>query len=258
VSEIFYERDRWSGAILLSIGLHLALFITAIISGYLGGPRTETWGGTSSGEAVAANLVSAVPLPARQEPTQNIVANESPGLTQSIPEKVQQEQNAIPIPERDTKRKPQKPAITQAPDIHRPVVPPPDNTVPYGQGGPISGPYGAFQATKVKGGFNFQGGDFGSRYGWYVQVVNRKVSDNWYTMEIGAAANPHRVYITFDIDPNQSGQQAAQQLARRLVAHGISACRVLLPEGLGYDPNSFFAQGGDAHQFQTLLEAAQP
>jgi len=64
------------------------------------------------------------------------------------------------------------------------------------------------------------------------------------------------VYITFDVDPNQSGQQAAQQLARCVVAHGISPCRVLLPEG--HDPNSFFVQGGDAYQFQTLLEAAQP
>jgi len=227
VSEIFFERDRWTGAILLSIGLHLALFITAIISGYLGGPRTETWGGTSSGEAVSANLVSAVPLPARQEPTQNIVANESPGLTQSIPEKVQQEQNAIPIPERDTKRKPQKPAITQAPDIHRPVVPPPDNTVPYGQGGPISGPYGAFQATKVKGGFNFQGGDFGSRYGWYVQVVNRKVSDNWYTMEIGAAANPHRVYITFDIERDGSPSNVRIEQSSGVPALDQSATRAV-------------------------------
>ena len=65
-----------------------------------------------------------------------------------------------------------------------------------------------------------------------------------------------RVYLTFDVDQNQSGQQAAEQLAHRLVTHGISARRVLLPEG--HDPNSFFVQGGDAHQFQTLLEAAQP
>jgi len=64
------------------------------------------------------------------------------------------------------------------------------------------------------------------------------------------------VYLTFDVDQNQSGQQAAEQLARRLVTHGISTRRVLLPEG--HDPNSFFVQGGDAHQFQTLLEAAQP
>jgi hypothetical protein len=31
---------------------------------------------------------------------------------------------------------------------------------------------------------------------------------------------------------------------------------VLLPEG--HDPNSFFVQGGDAAQFQALLEAALP
>jgi hypothetical protein len=64
------------------------------------------------------------------------------------------------------------------------------------------------------------------------------------------------VYVTFDVDQNQSGQQSAEQLARRLVTHGIAARRVLLPEG--HDPNSFFVQGGDATQFQSLLEAAQP
>ncbi len=64
------------------------------------------------------------------------------------------------------------------------------------------------------------------------------------------------IYLTFDVDANQSGQQAAEQLAHRLVVHGISARRVLLPEG--HDPNSFFVQGGDARQFQSLVEAAQP
>lgn len=64
------------------------------------------------------------------------------------------------------------------------------------------------------------------------------------------------VYLTFDVDPNLSGQQAAEQLAHRLGERGISACRILLPAG--HDPNSFFVAGGDAHQFQSLLEAAQP
>jgi DNA primase len=66
---------------------------------------------------------------------------------------------------------------------------------------------------------------------------------------------PRTVYLTFDIDANHSGQQAAQQLARRLGLQGIGARRVLLPPG--HDPNSFFVQGGDARQFQSLLEAAQ-
>jgi DNA primase len=64
------------------------------------------------------------------------------------------------------------------------------------------------------------------------------------------------VYLTFDVDTNQSGQQAAVQLAQRLAAKGIATRRVLLPQG--HDPNSFFVQGGDAQQFQSLLEAAQP
>ena len=66
---------------------------------------------------------------------------------------------------------------------------------------------------------------------------------------------PRTVYIAFDADGNGSGQQAAQCLSRSLRERDITARVVSLPEG--HDPNSFFAQGGDARQFQSLLEAAQ-
>jgi DNA primase len=66
---------------------------------------------------------------------------------------------------------------------------------------------------------------------------------------------PRTVYLAFDTDSNGSGQQAAQCLASRLREHGLSACRVSLPDG--HDPNSFFVQGGDAKEFQCLLEAAR-
>jgi DNA primase len=64
------------------------------------------------------------------------------------------------------------------------------------------------------------------------------------------------VYLTFDVDANGSGQQASERLAHRLRAQGITTRRIVLPDG--HDPNSFFVQGGDARQFQSLLEAAQP
>jgi DNA primase len=67
---------------------------------------------------------------------------------------------------------------------------------------------------------------------------------------------PRTVYMAFDSDPNGSGQSAAQWMVRRLGAQGLSAFQVLLPDGL--DPNSFFVQGGDAQQFQRLLEVARP
>ncbi len=67
---------------------------------------------------------------------------------------------------------------------------------------------------------------------------------------------PRTVYLAFDSDANRSGQFAAQWMARRLGAQGVSAFHVLLPDG--HDPNSFFVQGGDAQQFRRLLEAARP
>ena len=65
---------------------------------------------------------------------------------------------------------------------------------------------------------------------------------------------PRTVYLTFDADGNGSGQQAAQCLSRSLRERGITARLVSLPEG--HDPNSFFVGGGNAQQFQHLLERA--
>jgi DNA primase len=62
------------------------------------------------------------------------------------------------------------------------------------------------------------------------------------------------VYLALDSDPNGSGHKAAHCLSHRLRAEGITTRRVELPDG--HDPNSFFAGGGNAHEFQRLLERA--
>jgi DNA primase len=67
---------------------------------------------------------------------------------------------------------------------------------------------------------------------------------------------PRTVYLAFDSDDNHSGQGAAQSMSLRLRARGVAALCVELP--VAQDPNSFFVAGGDAHQFQRLLEAARP
>ena len=63
------------------------------------------------------------------------------------------------------------------------------------------------------------------------------------------------IYLAFDADANGSGQKATQSLACRLAEQGVDVRAVALPDG--QDPNSFFVQDGDAHQFQSLLEAAR-
>jgi DNA primase len=62
------------------------------------------------------------------------------------------------------------------------------------------------------------------------------------------------VYLAFDSDANQSGQQAAQRIASCLGSHGVTVRQIQLPDG--HDPNSFFVHGGDAQRFQHLLQEA--
>jgi protein TonB len=165
-----------------------------------GGGRRESWGIGGTGDAMGVTLVNTVPLPANPTETQNVLANESKGVSQSLPKVEEKEPDAIPIPDKDTKQKPRTSAT------HRKPSPEPveeaSNVVPFGEGGPVSGPYGIFSAGGAKGGFGFTGGggDFGTRFAWYVRVVQQKVSENWLKYEVDPnITEARRVYLTFDI-----------------------------------------------------------
>jgi DNA primase catalytic core len=69
------------------------------------------------------------------------------------------------------------------------------------------------------------------------------------------AEQPGRsVYIAFDQDENQAGQQASHQLAFRLQSAGLRAYMVQLPDG--HDPNSYFVAGASAADFTACLQEA--
>jgi protein TonB len=92
-------------------------------------------------------------------------------------------------------------------------VPTPETAVPYGEGGPVSGPYGSVTTANYKGGFSFQNADFGGKYGWYVDGVKRRVQQNWLTYEIDPRIKaPHRAFIEFDI--TRDGSPANVHLAQ--------------------------------------------
>ncbi len=70
------------------------------------------------------------------------------------------------------------------------------------------------------------------------------------------ADQPERcIYIAFDQDANQSGQQASRLLAQLLENTGLKARILRLPPG--QDPNSYFATGATASDFRARLEQAQ-
>ena len=201
-AEIFFEHDKWFRNLAWSVALHIAvagsILLYAVVWHGSGG---SNWGAGGGGDAMGVTLVSSVPLPASAIQTQNVLANESKGLTESLPKTEEKAPEAIPIPDKNAKIKPKPRSSAQ----QKPKPQPEEeasNVVPFGQGGPVSGPYGTFNAAGAKGGFGFTGGggDFGSRYAWYVRVVQQKVSENWLKYEVDLRiTEAQRVYVTFDI-----------------------------------------------------------
>ena len=211
-TEIFFEHASLGKPLAWSTGLHVGFVAFLVLSAWiLPGHRGGGWGAGGGGEAMGVALVSNIPLPSTQIQTANVLANDSKGLTKSQPQQVEKEPDAIPIQDKETKNK--KKPVVSATKQAKPEPEPETNEVPYGQGGPVSGPYGTFNANGAKGGFGFTGGggDFGTRFGWYVQVVQRKVSENWLKYEIDPRIQTaNRVYVVFDI--TRSGQPSNVQV----------------------------------------------
>jgi protein TonB len=231
-ADLFYEKDTWGRDVAWSLAAHAALFGSMLLYAYLlRGGVGENWGGTGGGGAISVNLTSNIPLAPRDAPAENIVASESEGLSQSIPKPPEKAPDAIPIPERDGKKTEKGVTPTRAKPPERQVKQaeaPPPNVVPFGQGGPVAGAYSISTPTGG-GGLTFgSDGAFGTRYGWYVDAVRRKVSENWYKYEVGSGLeSAKRVYITFEIlrDGRPNNIQISQSSG--VPALDISALRAL-------------------------------
>jgi protein TonB len=200
-ADIYFEHAGLRRPLAWSAGLHLAFTAFVVLyTMFFHGFRGEGWGSGGGGDAMGATLVSSVPLPAPAVQTTNVLATESKGLSQSQPKVQEQEPEAIAIPDKNTKTKP-KP-VTSATKRKSEPEPEESNQISYGEGGPVSGPYTMFNAGGAKGGFGFTGGggDFGNRFSWYVQTVQRKVSENWLKYEVDPRiTQANRAYVTFDI-----------------------------------------------------------
>jgi hypothetical protein len=80
--DIFASEGNVKGPLIGSIILHVGLFALALFGYLIPVSRGESWGGTTGGGgAMSATLVNSIPLPAPQTQTQNVLANESKGLS---------------------------------------------------------------------------------------------------------------------------------------------------------------------------------
>ena len=232
-TEIFFEHERWGRNLAWSVGLHVLVAGSIVLYAVVApASRGSDWGAGGGGDAMGVTLVSNVPLPANATQTQNVLANESKGVSQSQPQPQPEvkEPEAIPIPDKNAKKKtkPEASATKRKPEAQ--PVEEANNIVPFGQGGPVSGPYGTFSVGGAKGGFGFTGGggDFGNKYSWYVKVIQQKVSENWLKYEIDpriSAAN--RVYVTFDVARDGSPRNVQVEQSSGVPSLDQSAVRAL-------------------------------
>jgi periplasmic protein TonB len=186
-----------------SLVLHGGLLTLLVVSGYYS-HQGDLWGGP--GGAISVGLVGSVPgvpMPRPEVETQSRVVDESKGLYKSEPApKVPPPPDATSIPKFE-RNKPPKYNTRPSKVLENPT-PPPENAVPYGGGGAPTVPYTSFSmGAGTQGGLGFSGvggGNFGSRFPWYVEAVQRRVSGNWMQASVdpGIRFAP-RVVATFDI-----------------------------------------------------------
>jgi protein TonB len=186
-----------------SVALHTLLFGSLIISSVYS-HRGELWGGPGGG-AVSIGLVGGlpgIPLPKPDVVTTSRVVDETKGLYKSEPKAVEPPTEATPIPKFEKKKPPRY--ITRPSRVLENPAQPPPNAVPYGQGGAPSVPYTSFaMGAGTQAGLGMSGaggGNFGSRFPWYVEAVQRRISSNWLQSTVDPTVRwAPRVVATFQI-----------------------------------------------------------
>ncbi len=197
-----------------SLLLHAALAGCIVAYGILGGLfHHNVWGNNGLGGAIQVTLVThALPLPSDQPPNENVLSTETPSQAPAAPEpKAKQavDETAIPILGKEKKQERENEHKTQQ---HQPQ-PKQNNLAQYGEQAGSSMPRAVQSQGFTSGQTTVSDSDFGSRFGWYVDNLNRKMASNFYKPEV----DPHtprgaRAYIQFAIhrDGSASGVQLTQ------------------------------------------------
>ena len=214
------EEIRFMPYITMSGILHGGLIVLIALSAYFhwNGNR---WAGPGGGSesAVKVNLVgnSGLPMPTPPSLNESNVVDPSKSLWKNdikpeLPQPTKEE--IVPpdlknVPEFKTLEKNNKkpPPPKKENKAFQPKQPNPDNAVPGPNLGAMKVPTGAGtqpgssstpgMAIKAEG-----GGDFASRYGWYIEAVKRRIQTNWLqnTIDPGVrAAHTAHAVVEFTI-----------------------------------------------------------
>ncbi len=176
--------------------LHAGLLILLALASYFHWERGNRWAGVGGGgENVKVNLVGSagIPMPMEKTITESNVVD--PTKTLNKPEEKPKPPEPPTKAEKIPEFKHEKPLPpSKKSKVFEDKSPRIDNAVP-GKGGPPNLPSGVGtnpgstpgMAVKGEG-----GGDFASRYGWYIEAVKRRIQSNWQQSTIEPAVRQAR------------------------------------------------------------------
>lgn len=207
IQSVQLEPDPLGGSFAGSAVLHIAIvgaiiLYTLVLHHFHG----SEWGNNQAPGAIQATLVSSaptIPLPTEVPPTPNVLATDTPSPAPTPPQPmakpVEPPPDAVPIPLKQTPPKQEKkPPVKEQPKPQPKARPQPTpqtaskfaqpvpnqrNRANYGEAAATQIPHSLSQNNGQESNVNTPGGDFGSRFPWYVAVINRNVKQNWYTQE---------------------------------------------------------------------------
>lgn len=196
-------KPKLGGSVLLHLGVIAFIVCGNLLYHVL--PHNE-WGNQRAPGAIQATLVSsapAIPLPQEQPPSENVVATQIPSQAPATPLPriaTVPPPDAIPLHQIHIHPKKTKPKQQPHRDTRKVApAPPKQYRATYGEEAANRMPrtlaptnQGPQQPVTVTGGSN------GFNYPWYVDVIQTKVRQNWYTQEVSPSTpTGTEVRITF-------------------------------------------------------------
>jgi protein TonB len=181
--------------------------------------------------SIEASMVSSasLPLPQDHPPTPNVLATETPSEAPMIPQEKAlpaPDLKAIPIPEKVKPAKTKPKEHAEPAPRHPQPTPKETHKAVYGEAAPANIPRATnSNPTSV---ISVAGGNFGALYPWYVDVINRKVSQNWYSQEVQPGTPiGTSTYIQFDISRDGSVSDASVATASGVPSLDTSCLRAV-------------------------------
>ena len=197
--------DNLRGNFFGSLALHGTVFALIAALAYFH-PRGHTWGeNAATAGAIQATMVSSLPLPPKQrELDTGVLTSEAPSpapVTTKEQTIEAPKPDEIPLPEKKVKPIKQAPEPTPAPPKHPQPAPPQPTKAVTGETAGIRIPQATLELKNGTASAMVQDRTFGTRFAYYVNIVNRTVAQNWYTAEADPRASQGKsVTILFDID----------------------------------------------------------